>query len=174
MCTYQALHPVLPAEQRLAWIRRTHDPYHPQPYEALAAYYRRLGHDEDARTTSLARHRQRRRSLRPPARLWGAIEDICTGYGYRTSRALGWLAALTAGTATVFAVHHPRPAMPGGPPFQSLVYALDLILPILDLRQERAYIPVGATQWVAWASTLAGWLLATAAIAGITRRLSRS
>ena len=63
---------------------------------------------------------------------------------------------------------------PSHPSFQPVAYALDLILPILDLGQEKAFIPVGVTQWIAWASALTGWLLATAVIAGITRRLVRS
>jgi hypothetical protein len=32
----------------------------------------------------------------------------------------------------------------------------------------------GRTQWVAWMASLIGWLLATAIIAGITRRVTRT
>ncbi|MEV4512558.1 pentapeptide repeat-containing protein [Dactylosporangium sp. NPDC049525] len=173
MCTYQTLHPMLPATERLTWLQRTADPYHPQPYEELANHYRRIGHDDEARTTAVARHQRRRNGLPPIRRFWGYIEDATIGYGYRANRALGWLTALTAAVTVVFAANPPQPAQPSGPPFQPVVYALDLILPVLDLRQERAFVPVGATQWVAWASTLTGWLLATTAIAGLTRRLTR-
>jgi hypothetical protein len=174
MLTYQALNPVLPADRRLAWLDRASDRYHPQPYEHLAVHYRQLGHDDDARTVLLAGRRLHRRGLRPSARLWGHLEDATVGYGYRPGRALGWLLALTAVVAIVFSAVPPRPVQTSGPSFQPAAYALDLILPILDLGQEKAFAPVGLTRWVAWAASLAGWLLATTVIAGITRRLARS
>jgi hypothetical protein len=68
----------------------------------------------------------------------------------------------------------PRPVQASHPRFQPVAYALDLIPPLLDVGQEKAFVPIGFTQWIAWASALAGWLLATAVIAGITRRLVRS
>jgi hypothetical protein len=165
---------VLPASRRLAWLQRAGDSHHPQPYEHLAEHYRQLGQDDDARAVLLARQRLRRRSLRLPARLWGYLEDATVGYGYRPGRALVWLLALTAVVAVVFLITPPRPIQPNHPGFQPAAYALDLILPILDLGQEKAFVPVGATQWIAWTSALAGWLLATTVIAGITRRLVRS
>ena len=39
--------------------------------------------------------------------------------------------------------------------------------------QERAFQPTAPTQWIAWVLIGAGWLLATALAAGITRVLSR-
>jgi hypothetical protein len=50
----------MPARKRLDWLNRSIE-YAPQPYEQLAAYYRRLGHDEEARRVLLAKLRQRRR-----------------------------------------------------------------------------------------------------------------
>ncbi|MER0479438.1 hypothetical protein ABR737_13970 [Streptomyces sp. Edi2] len=170
--TYQDLRPLLTAGQRLAWLDRS-DSYHPQSYERLAAHYRQLGHDDDARTVQLARHRKRRSSARLPARLWGYFEDLTVGYGYRPGRALISLFALTAIVAVIFTAIPPQPVRTGGPAFQPVVFALDLILPILDLGQEKAFLPYGGSAWVAWASALAGWLLATTVIAGLTRRLSR-
>ncbi|MEU2777175.1 hypothetical protein ABZ646_30810 [Streptomyces sp. NPDC007162] len=171
--TYQALHPVMPAAHRLPWLQRSAD-YHPQPYEQLAAYYRQLGHDDDARTVLLARHRQRRRSLPWPARLWGYIEDATVGYGYRPRRALMWLLALVATAAIAFSAAPPRPAQSHGPSFQPIVFSLDLILPVLDLGQEKAFTPVDSTAWIAWISSLSGWLLGTTVITSLTRRLTGS
>ena len=172
--TYEVLDPATPVASRLAWLNRGDLTYQPQPYEQLAAHYRRLGHDDDARTVLLARHRHRRRTRRLPGRLWEHLEDLIVGYGYRPGRALAWLCGLIALVATIFVFHQPRPLGTNGPAFQPVAYALDLILPILDLGQERAFTPVGLTRWVAWAATLAGWLLATTVIAGITRRLNRA
>ncbi|MEV6486842.1 hypothetical protein [Streptomyces sp. NPDC051576] len=171
--SYQDLRPLLPATQRLAWIDRSNG-YSPHAYEHLAAYYRQLGHDDDARTVQLARHRRRRDSAQMPARLWGYFEDLTVGYGYRPGRALVWLFALTTLVAIVFAAIPPQPVRTNGPAFQPVAFALDLILPVLDLGQEKAFTPSGNTAWVAWASAIAGWLLATTVIAGLTRRLSRS
>ncbi|MFC8824229.1 hypothetical protein ACFT9I_02605 [Streptomyces sp. NPDC057137] len=171
--TYQDLRPLLPATQRLAWLDCNNE-YSPHAYERLAAYYRQLGHDDDARTVQLARHRRRRSSAQLPARLWGYFEDLTVGYGYRPGRALVWLFALTTFVAIVFAAVPPHPIRANGPAFQPVAFALDLILPILDLGQEKAFAPSGNTAWVAWTSAIAGWLLATTIIAGLTRRLSRS
>ncbi|MEV6720352.1 hypothetical protein AB0M94_05420 [Streptomyces xanthochromogenes] len=171
--TYQDLRPLLPATQRLAWLNRSSE-YIPHAYERLATYYRQLGHDDDAYTVQLARHRRRRGYAQLPARLWGYFEDLTVGYGYRPGRALSWLLALTTLVAIVFAAVPPQPVRANGPAFQPVAFALDVILPILDLGQEKAFTPSGNTAWVAWASAIAGWLLATTVVAGITRRLSRS
>lgn len=69
--TYDALADPLPAAERVRWIRRTGDGYLPQPYEQLAAAYRKLGHEDEARTVLLARQRHRRTTLAPHVRVWG-------------------------------------------------------------------------------------------------------
>jgi len=43
----------IPARKRLDWLNLSVE-YAPQPYEQLAAHYRRLGHDEEARRVLLA------------------------------------------------------------------------------------------------------------------------
>ncbi|MFI5685441.1 hypothetical protein [Streptomyces sp. NPDC051636] len=48
---------------RVAWIRRSPG-YSPQPYEQLASWYRKAGHDDDARRVLLAKQRHRRQILR--------------------------------------------------------------------------------------------------------------
>ncbi|WP_424876949.1 hypothetical protein [Streptomyces sp. SLBN-8D4] len=53
-------------------------------------------------------------------------------------------------------------------------FSLDLILPVLDLGQEKAFTPVDSTAWIAWISSLSGWLLGTTVITSLTRRLTRS
>jgi hypothetical protein len=171
--TYQDLRPLLPATRRLAWLDLSNE-YSPHAYEHLAAYYRQLGHDDDARTVQMARHRRRRSSAQLPARLWGYFEDLTVGYGYRPARALAWLFTLTTLVAIIFAAAPPQPVRTNGPAFQPVAFALGLILPVLDLGQEKAFTPSGSTAWVAWGSAITGWLLATTVIAGLTRRLSRS
>jgi hypothetical protein len=72
------------ARQRLGWLARNPRGYSPQPYEQLAAVYRRAGRDQDARTVAIAKQRARRRTLGLPGRLWSVLLDGLVGYGYRT------------------------------------------------------------------------------------------
>ncbi|HUR01842.1 MAG TPA: hypothetical protein VM347_04830 [Nonomuraea sp.] len=172
--TYEALDPTLPAARRLAWLEEGVDGYVPQPYEQLAAIYRRLGHDEDARTVLLAKQRRRRATLRRPARAWGVLQDVTVGYGFRPLRAAAWFVALLVLGAAVFGFDPPPPAEAGkGPVFNAVVYALDLLFPLIDFGQEKAFQPTGGGQWVAYGLVLAGWILVTTIVTGITRALSR-
>jgi hypothetical protein len=59
------------------------------------------------------------------------------------------------------------------PTWDPIVYALDLVIPIVDLGQEKAWDPVGVNKAVAMVLVVAGWLLATAVVAGARRLLSR-
>ena len=174
--TYDAIrHPQnqLDVTDRLSWVSRDGLGYRPQPYEQLAAFYRRIGHDDDARRVLLARQRHRRTTLKLTGRAWGYLLDWTVGYGYRPWLAALWLAVLlTAGTVT-FTVIRPLPVA-GGPVlhFNPLIYALDLLTPIGVFGLRDAFTPAGATQWLAYALTAAGWILATTVIAGVTRSLA--
>ncbi|TJZ54418.1 oxidoreductase [Streptomyces piniterrae] len=161
--------------RRVAWIRR-HPGYAAQPYEQLAAWYRRLGHDDDARRVMLAKQRHRRKTLGLPARLWGHLLDGTVGYGYRPWLAGVWLAALVLLGTTVFGAHSPRPTEPGQvPPFNAFVYTLDLLIPIGGLGQRTSWYWQGGTAaWLSYALVAAGWILTTAVLAGITRTLNRN
>lgn len=172
--TYTAIEPYLAAPQWLGWLQRDPDGYEPQPYEQLAAYYRRVGQDEQARTVLLAKQRHRRQRLRLPARAWGHLQDAAIGYGYRPARAFGWLVLLLAFTTAYFSVNPPRTAGSGAATFQPLIYAFDTVIPVLNLDHQQTYITTGAGQWIDWAVTTAGWVLATTVVAGITRALTRS
>jgi hypothetical protein len=173
--TYNSLEPYLPAKQRLQLLSGTLDVYHPQPYEELARYYRSLGHDEQARTVLLAKERHRRNRLSLPAKIWGYLQDGALGYGYRPARAALWLIVLIATLSTYFAAHPPRRSNPPkGPSFQPVIYAIDTLVPVFNLGQQTSYSATGMGQWVAWAAMLAGWILATAILAALTRALSRN
>jgi hypothetical protein len=162
-------------ERRVAWVRR-HPGYAAQPYEQLASWYRQIGHDDDARRVLLAKQRHRRRTLSLPARLWGHLLEATVGYGYRPWRAGGWLTALILLGSTVFAAHTPTATEPGQvPPFNPLVYTLDLLIPIGGLGQRTSWYWEGGTAaWLSYALIAAGWILTTAVLAGITRTLNRN
>ncbi|MEW2134192.1 oxidoreductase [Streptomyces sp. NPDC005435] len=160
---------------RVAWIRRSPG-YNPQPYEQLASWYRKAGHDDEARRVLLARQRHRRNTLGLPARLWGRLLDVTVGYGYRPWLAGIWLLLLTLLGTLCFAAHSPHPAQQAeGAPFNPLVYTLDLLVPIGGLGQRTAwYWPNPGLQWLAYLLIAFGWILTTALIAGVTRTLQRN
>jgi hypothetical protein len=159
---------------RLRWLAREAHGYRPQPYEQLAAFYRRLGDDADARRVLLTKQRRRRRELRPPARLLGRLLDWTVGYGYRPWRAALWLVVMLAVGTAVFSTQRPEPVAAGSArQFDAVMYTFDLLLPISAFGLRDAFAPVGSTRWLAYGLTAAGWLLATALVAGVTRALRR-
>lgn len=158
--------------ERVAWLSRDPDGYLPQPYEQLAAWYRRIGHEPDARRVLLAKQRERRATLRGPGRSWGRLLDLMVGYGYRSWQAAVWAVLLLAVGTTVFTKVPPAQVDPTEVRhFQPLVYSLDLLAPVSVFEVRGAYEPSGWTQWVAWTLVVSGWVLATALIAGVTRVL---
>ncbi|WP_347879712.1 hypothetical protein [Streptomyces sp. Tu 2975] len=172
--TYEALTPRLPAADRLVLLQRDADGFVPHSYEQLAASYRRVGDDADARTVQLAEQRRRRVALPWYARLWGYLQDATLGYGFRPTRAGGRLLALLLLGSVAYGMHHPPPAEHGkGPEFNALIYTLDLLLPIINFGQQSAFTPTGVYQWLSYLLIAAGWVLATTVAAGITRTLSR-
>jgi hypothetical protein len=171
--TYAALQPYLPAAERLEILRRDEGGYQPQPYEQLAASYRSLGHDEQARTVLLAKQRCRRQDTKMPTKVWGYLQDVAIGYGYRPARALVWLTALIVLTAAYFTVFPPHASTAAHPQLPPIIYAFYLVVPILNIGQSAPY-PAGAPgQWLIWIVQVTGWILATTVIAGVTRVLSR-
>ncbi|MGW7547043.1 oxidoreductase [Streptomyces sp. NPDC054770] len=160
---------------RVAWIRRCPG-YNPQPYEQLASWYRKAGHDDEARRVLLAKQRHRRQTLPRIARAWGHLLDVTVGYGYRPWLAGVWLLALTLLGTLSFRTHSPTPVQRGeGAPFQPLVYTLDLLIPIGGLGQRTAwYWPNESLQWLAYLLIAFGWVLTTAIIAGVTRALQKN
>ena len=164
----------MPARKRLDWLNRTVD-YAPQPYEQLAAYYRRLGHDEEARRVLLAKLRQRRRQRAWWGRWWGWLQDVLAGYGYSPGRAVLLLAGAFVAGWLVFNARHPVPVGPGPhPAFNAVLYTLDVLIPAPALGQASDFDPQGATLWVAAGLHILGWLLAITVIAAITRSFSRT
>nr|WP_069464019.1 oxidoreductase [Actinacidiphila rubida] len=164
-----------PLRARIAWLHAATPEFKPEPYERLAAALRASGEDAEAREVQLARQRRRRESLTVAGRAWGWLQDVTVGYGYRPGRAAVWMAVLWAVGAVYFAAHRqPAPADSGYVPHWSpALYALDLLLPVIDLGQDNAWREVGVSQWVASALTLLGWMLATTVAAGASRLLRR-
>ncbi|MEU9251570.1 membrane-associated oxidoreductase [Streptomyces sp. NPDC048270] len=172
--TYRTLSPHLPAEQRLPALEREESGYLPYAYEQLAAAYRTAGDEAGARTVQLAKLRRHRRTLPRHARLWGKLQDVTVGYGFRPLRAVGWLLALLLTGAVAYGLEPPRPLKAGeAPDFNAVFYTIDLLVPIISFGQESAYAPSGWYQWLSYLLIVTGWILATTTAAGVSRSLQR-
>lgn len=160
-------------KQRVDWVSRDPDGFRPQPYEQLAAWYLRDGNEHLARRTQLLKMRRRRRLLPWYSRAWSALLDYTVGYGYRPWLAFGWLSAIVLFGTVVFTRVPPRPLKEPAelPDFNAFAYVIDLLIPIGAFGQRGAWDPTGWTQWLSYAIIAAGWILATALIAGMTRVL---
>ncbi|HVV07999.1 hypothetical protein [Amycolatopsis sp.] len=162
---------------RLSWlVRGSLDGYNPSGYDQLAAAYRRTGQVEAARRVGMAKQRHRRQVLNPFGRLWNWLLYLTVGYGYRTWLAGLWLVALVALGTTLFGGAYRaelQPSAPSGPAFQPFAYTLDVLVPIVDLGQKKAWFAQGPAQVWSWTFTGAGWVLTTAVVAGVTNALKR-
>ncbi|MDX3281428.1 pentapeptide repeat-containing protein [Streptomyces scabiei] len=172
--TYTSLMPHEPAERRLPMLERDGEAYLPYSYEQLTAAYRRIGDEDAARRVQLAKQRRHRATLRWYGRLWGYAQDVTVGYGFRPLRAAVWLLSLMAVGSVAYAVHPPGPLKADEAPlFNPVFYTLDLLLPIIDFGQERAFAPEGPGQWLSYLLVITGWILATTVVTGVTRAVSR-
>jgi hypothetical protein len=166
------------AASRLAWLTRATEGYSPQPYEQLTAAYRLAGWEEDARTVEIAKRRRRRAELSLMSRLWDILLDVGIGYGYATWRAAVGLLVLAIAGSLVFTAGYPEhftAAKPSAtlPPFHAITYTLDVLVPVISLRQRDAWTPDGYALIWSVALTFAGWVLTTAVVATLTGLLRR-
>ncbi|MQS11809.1 oxidoreductase [Streptomyces kaniharaensis] len=172
---YEVLRPVAPftVQQRIAWLEGSSVDFQPESYEQLAAALRRDGADDDAREVLYAKQRRRRQTLPLPARIWGQVQDVTVGYGFRPGRAALWLLLAWALGSIYFATHPLEPLKEDEHPhWNPVLYTLNQLLPIVDLNQG-AWNPGGLTQWISAGLVVVGWLLATTVVAGATRMLQR-
>jgi hypothetical protein len=163
-----------PLARRLEWVAAATAEYNPEPYERLATVLRNSGEDEDAREVLLAKQRRRRETLPLAAKLWGYAQDWTVAYGYRPGRAAVWMAVLWAAASIAFShASHPPVNKDQHPAWNPSLFALDLLLPVIDLGQAGQWQLSGPWQWVSAVVILLGWILATTVAAGATRLLRR-
>jgi len=166
---------------RIGWVRRGAADGDalpsPQPYEQLRAFFRGHGDESAAREVAIAALEARRVALHPAGRAWSEFLRWTVGYGYRTWQAAIWLVGLVLGGWLVFSLAwaaHMHPLKSEGlPPFHASLYALDVVLPVVDFGQQGNWVPTGlALAWYVF-SILAGWVLVTAVLGALTAALVR-
>ncbi|HEX5497466.1 MAG TPA: hypothetical protein VFX70_23150, partial [Mycobacteriales bacterium] len=176
---------------RRAWVRRHLTGYAPQVYDQLASTYRAAGHAGGARKVLIAKQSARRsqplpdrsrlhRLLRHARRAvragWSWFLRWTIGYGYAPWRSLWWLAPLyLAGWLEIFRRIRPQDltALHRGEVFHPALYTLDLLVPVVSLKQRDAWAVHGGYEWWTAGYTAIGWLAASiiaAGLAGVFKR----
>jgi hypothetical protein len=172
--TYNAFDPYLPGKDRLELLRRQRGGYRAQPYEFMAAYYRALGHEEDARVVLMEKERVRRAEGRPWDRFVGVIFGTLVGYGYRPARALLFSVLIQIAASAFFASWRPTQVRPEDHVvYYPALYAADLFVPIVHFGQADAFQSHGFAAVVAMVLPYLGWILGIAIVAGASRALTR-
>ena len=176
--TYRTLvaEPEVDVRTRLEWLRAVLPEYDPDPYERLASMYASAGREERSRQVLLTNQRRRHAAMRLPGRVIGLLQEITVGYGYRPLLALLWFAGAWALGAYWFNEHYtPELIDPEDQPiFHGTLFALDTLLPIVNVGQDGHWRTGGASQWIEAALTLIGWVLASTVTAGAARVLKRN
>lgn len=180
--TYGPFDPYKPAHERLALLRRqirtsVREPggYRAQPYEQLAAYYRSLGNDGQARTVLLAKSRAARAIQPWYRRAGGRLLDGLVGYGYRPTRAIGWAVALLVGASAYYSTVTPtRVDTQNTSDFNPVLYTADRLIPVIRFGQPEIWQFHGAAAAVGVVLTVLGWTLGIAIAAAATRALTRT
>jgi hypothetical protein len=175
-------------------LRHGTDEYAAQPYQQLAAGYRALGDDYQARQTLMKQRDDQlaRSHLRWPERLWGKITKVTLGYGYQPWRALLFLAvvvALSCVLAVELGAHGAlaqtsKTATPGRSctVVQQVSVGLDLNLPVgttvarpnCDLTTDSASATAAWLTAVGWVLRVLAWTFAALFIAGFTSAVRKT
>jgi len=127
-------------------------------------------------------------------RAWLGFSKWTIGYGYRPWLTLAWLIGIIVVGTGIFKLAdttdymhiakervymdatyiESRELPPEYPEFNSFVYAVDVLIPFVDLHQENYWEPKaegfwgGALRFYFWFQITAGWVLASMAAAGLT------
>lgn len=159
---------------RLRWLADALPDFDADPYETLATAYRENGQDERAARVLLAKQRRRHGALGPAGRVWGRLQDVTVGYGYRPWLAVCWLAVFWLAGALWFADHRLTPlSVDQNPSWNPWLYAADLLIPVINLGQDGLWRADGASQWIAGLLIAIGWTFATTVAAGASHVLRR-
>ncbi|MFC1793147.1 hypothetical protein ACFL3Q_06130, partial [Planctomycetota bacterium] len=202
------------AKTRIEWLRRQ-DGFSPQPYEQLAKVLRESGDDAGARDVLVAKNKDKadRTELTRAEWFWYRLFGPLIGYGHKPWLALrlalviilfgllffkqGYSHGLVTppsdsayakeGDAGIRApVDTNRRISEVYPVFNSLVYSIDVFVPVVDLHQAKYWLPNanrgpelfptnsaafcagGLLLFWLWVETACGWVLTTLFLVGLT------
>ena len=168
--------------------------YAAQPYQQLAAGYRALGDDRQARQTLMTQRNDQLARTHPrwPERWWGWITKVTLGYGYEPWRALWFLAGVvvvSCALAVVLGAHGAlaqtsKTATSGRSctVVQQVSVGLDLNLPVgtsvarasCDLTKDSASTTGAWLTALGWILRVLAWVFAALFIAGFTSAVRKT
>ena len=192
--TYTGVPEPISARDWLELLQHGTPRYTAQPYQQLAAGYRALGDERQARQILRAqRDDQLARACSSLCEwLWGKITKVTLGYGYQPWRALLFLTAVVAMScllAIALGSHGAlaqtsNTATPGRPctVIQQVSVGLDLNLPVgtsvaradCDLTTDSASATAAWLTAVGWILRLLAWAFAALFIAGFTSAVRKT
>lgn len=161
-------------KERLGWLAKN-GRYVPQIYLQLATVYQAAGSDDESTRVAIAGQDARRKSQntiggRFKGFFWLLLK-LTVRYGYRPLQILWWLIGLEVIGSVVFLIlnnlHQFKPSSATVPDFNSILYTLDLLIPVASLGEHTYWVPTGAAQWVAALFTVLGWILAACLVVGV-------
>lgn len=162
---------------RLAWLDGNKSGYEPQIYDELAASYRRAGQDTNARDVLIKKHWRSRKKQPGMSKALNWAQYLVAAYGYRTKQAALWFVAfLVIGAAILNSERADivqKTPSDHVPTFHSLLYALDLMLPVVNLSQRDNWTSIHAAETVSVALTIVGYVLTIAIVAALSVALVR-
>ncbi len=185
---YERIAPNSPQDvsTRLQWLDRQTPNYHPQPFDQLAAVYRRNGQEHEARDVLVEKLRRRRQTLNGlRSRLWDRFLDKSFLYGWQPWRplVLGFVIflavfGLVTGAQVKGLVIGPSDATSTFYPFTMVV---DVFLWNVDLGTESRWmidtdgggVYASIVEGSLWLLKLVGWGTITLALAARTRIVRR-
>jgi hypothetical protein len=192
--TYAGVPLQISASQWLDLLRDGTPQYAGQPYQQLAAGYRALGDERQAREILMAQRDDElaRTDTHWTERLWGWITKITLGYGYKPWRALWFLFAVVIVScvlAVVLGSHGAlaqtdKTATPTRPctVIQQLSVGLDLNLPVgtsvarakCDLTKNSTSATAAWLTVTGWVMRVLAWAFAALFIAGFTSAVRKT
>jgi hypothetical protein len=192
--TYTGVPQQIPARDWLDLLRNGTRRYAAQPYQHLAAGYRALGDERQARQILMAQRDDELARTHPrwPERLWGKTTKVTLGYGYQPWRALLFLVLVVVISCVLaFALgshgalaQTSKTATPGRPctVIQQVSVGLDLNLPVgtsmarpgCDLTKDAASATAAWLSIAGWGLRLLAWVFAALFIAGFTSAVRKT
>lgn len=185
--------PIVDTKKRLEWIRLQKG-FSPYAYEQAAQALRSMGREKEARKIAKAKQDDLRRlgTLNPFGWLWNWFLGFTIGHGYQVWRALLISIVVIAIGIGIFEWAFQSQVMvlvkdkdkqtyvkgmrcpPDVPCFEPVIYSIDTFLPIVDLRQDSYWLPVGRGsnfkffKIYLWLHIFLGWMLTTVGVVGLT------
>lgn len=187
-----AIGSITTAKKRLDWIRlQGSENFSLQPYEQLAKVFRQMGHESEAKEILIGKNKDicKFGNIKWYSWLWNKFIGLTIAYGYKPWRAgLGLLGFFIFGCflfhqaneTGLMEITKERVYMdesysdlhitpPQYPEFNSCMYSLDTLIPVLDLHQEEYRLPkAGFYRGYLWFHIICGWILTTLGLASLT------